>query len=48
MTTVWIDFEEIGSRAARLLLSQLEHGKTPMTSTGTPELIIRASSAPPR
>jgi DNA-binding LacI/PurR family transcriptional regulator len=48
LTTVRVDFEEIGRRAARLLLAQLEHGKGPMTSTGTPELIIRASTAPPR
>jgi DNA-binding LacI/PurR family transcriptional regulator len=48
LSTVHIDFEEIGRRAAELLLTLLETGSSPMTSTGQPHLVIRDSTAPPR
>ncbi|MDR1386578.1 MAG: LacI family transcriptional regulator [Propionibacteriaceae bacterium] len=47
LTTTSLNFEHIGRGAARLLFELLERGQCPMTMTGAPELIIRASTAPP-
>jgi DNA-binding LacI/PurR family transcriptional regulator len=47
LSTIRLDFEEIGRRAAELLLTLLETGTSPMTSTGQPELVLRASTGPP-
>jgi LacI family transcriptional regulator len=47
LTTVRQRFDEVGSRALRLLLERIEGG-TPRGDTVAPELVVRASTAPPR
>jgi DNA-binding LacI/PurR family transcriptional regulator len=47
LSTVELNFELIGRGAARLLFQLLETGECPMTETGAPDLLIRASTGPP-
>jgi DNA-binding LacI/PurR family transcriptional regulator len=48
LTTIRQDFDEMGSRGVRLLLAMAEAGETlPSASPVAPELIVRASTAPP-
>lgn len=47
LTTIRQDFEELGRRCVALLLGQLEHGEG-YTGGIVPELVVRASTAPPR
>ena len=48
LTTIRQDFDEMGSRGVRLLLEMVESGEVlPGASPVAPELIVRASTAPP-
>ncbi|WP_425864591.1 LacI family DNA-binding transcriptional regulator [Arthrobacter sp. TWP1-1] len=47
LTTVRQGFEELGRRCLEVMLSQLESATTPQTAVVEPELIVRASTAPP-
>jgi LacI family transcriptional regulator len=49
LTTVRIDFAEMGAAGGRLLLQQMSDGSAPiMTLTLKPQLIVRGSTAAPR
>ena len=47
ITSVRIPSEELGQRAVDLLMALLDGGTVPETTLLTPELIVRASTAPP-
>jgi DNA-binding LacI/PurR family transcriptional regulator len=49
LTTIRQDFDEMGSRGVRLLLGMVEAGEPlPSAPPVAPELVVRASTAPPR
>jgi len=48
LTTVAQDFDELGRRAFGLLESQIRTGTSARTSSVSPRLVIRESTAPPR
>jgi DNA-binding LacI/PurR family transcriptional regulator len=47
LTTVRQDFAEMGQRALHLMLAQLDGEEAPAHVTVPPQLIVRASTAPP-
>ena len=47
VTSVRIPSEELGHRAVELLMTLLDDGTVPETTLLTPELTVRASTAPP-
>lgn len=47
LSTVKLDFTEIGRRAGELMVQLIDTGSCPLTSTGTPQLVLRASTAAP-
>jgi DNA-binding LacI/PurR family transcriptional regulator len=48
LTTIRQDFDEMGARGLRLLLETIEAGEAPRSTRRVqPELVIRASTAPP-
>jgi len=48
LTTVSQDFAELGRRCVRMLLSEIDGTDVPDVSTVAPQLVVRASTAPPR
>jgi DNA-binding LacI/PurR family transcriptional regulator len=47
LTTVLQDFTELGRRSVERLVAEIEGGEEPRPASLLPELIVRASTAPP-